>query len=256
MKFRFVWVGSDDDGSGRPCLREDADYTPRSGYEQRDGAMFRRERLQNRRLRFTQLANFMARIVADIVLDDGEQERREFGIEAELGRCKVAFPLSAAEFGRMNWVLRRLGPQAIVYPGQQQHARAAIQFFSRPTIKEPTLRLCLHLRDSAAGGSAQILGEAQPKHPGHRPQVKFEAHNPRRGRIFRGPYRRSEMRVVQKLKPASDLLYAKLYSSAGRIKRPMKLPLDDHLGSFSTQKGVTSDEEDSICSKSVKTFIR
>jgi len=30
----------------------------------------------------------------------------------------------------MLWVLRRLGPQAIVYPGQQQHVRAAIQYLS------------------------------------------------------------------------------------------------------------------------------
>ena len=134
MKFRLVWVGPDDDSGRQPRLREDAaslpDHTPRFGYEQRDGAMFRRERLQNGRLRFTQLTNFTARIVCDIVLDDGEQERREFGIEAELGGDKVSFPLSTAEFGNMNWVLRRLGPKAIVYPGQQQHARAAIQWFS------------------------------------------------------------------------------------------------------------------------------
>jgi hypothetical protein len=83
-------------------------------------------------LRFTQLTNFAARIVGDIVLDDGEQERREFSMEAEVGGCKIAFPLSTAEFGSMNWVLRRLGPKAIVYPGQQQHSRAAIQWFSGP----------------------------------------------------------------------------------------------------------------------------
>ena len=73
MKFQLVWIGSEDDGGGQP-RREDAhaDHTPRSGYEQRDGAMFRRERLQNGRLRFTQLSNFTARIVGDILLDDGD----------------------------------------------------------------------------------------------------------------------------------------------------------------------------------------
>lgn len=30
----------------------------------------------------------------------------------------------------MGWVLNKLGPQAIIYPGQQQHARAAIQWLS------------------------------------------------------------------------------------------------------------------------------
>jgi hypothetical protein len=38
----------------------------------------------------------------------------------------------------MNWVLRRLGPKAIVYPGQQQHARAAIQWFSGQVHQERT----------------------------------------------------------------------------------------------------------------------
>src|ERR1019366_5438673 len=117
MKFRLVWVGSDDDGGGPPRLREKtaapADYTPKSTYEQRDGVMLRRERLQNGRLRYTPLANFTARIVGDILRDDGEQERREFGMEADIGGCKVAFPISAVEFGRMNWVLRRLGPAGI-----------------------------------------------------------------------------------------------------------------------------------------------
>jgi hypothetical protein len=57
MKFRLVWVGSDDGGVGRPRLREDnaalADSAPRSGYEQRNSIMLRRERLQNGRLRYT-----------------------------------------------------------------------------------------------------------------------------------------------------------------------------------------------------------
>jgi hypothetical protein len=146
MKFRLVWMGSEDDGGGHSRPWEDTatlpDNTPRSGYEQRDGAMLRRERLQNGRLRYTPLANFTARIVVDILRDDGEQERREFGIEAELGGCKAAFSLSTSEFSRMNWVLRRLGPQAIIYPGQHQHARAAIQWFSGPIPQE---RILTHL---------------------------------------------------------------------------------------------------------------
>ena len=36
----------------------------------------------------------------------------------------------------MGWVLNRLGPQAIIYPGQQQHARAAIQWLSGPVRQE------------------------------------------------------------------------------------------------------------------------
>jgi hypothetical protein len=146
VKFRLVWIGSGDNKIEQPRPPENstglADVAPRSGYEQRNGVMFRRERLQNGHLRYTSLANFTASIVSDILRDDGEQERREFGIEAELRGCKVAFPLSASEFGRMNWVLHRLGPQAIVYPGQHQHARAAMQWFSGPIRQE---RILTHL---------------------------------------------------------------------------------------------------------------
>ena len=57
MKFRLVWMGSEDDRDKQPQLRRDsdaiADSTPRSGYEQRDGIMLRRERMQNGGLRCT-----------------------------------------------------------------------------------------------------------------------------------------------------------------------------------------------------------
>jgi hypothetical protein len=43
---------------------------------------------------------------------------------------RFAFVVTAAEFGRMSWVLDHLGPGAIIYPGQLQHARAAIQYVS------------------------------------------------------------------------------------------------------------------------------
>jgi hypothetical protein len=42
----------------------------------------------------------------------------------------------------MGWVLRQLGPEAIVYPGQQQHARAAIQWLSG---RIPQERIFIHL---------------------------------------------------------------------------------------------------------------
>jgi hypothetical protein len=87
-------------------------------------------------VRVTPLANFTARIARDVVLDDGAALRREFGLEVQLDGQKVTFTIPAAEFGRMGWVLQRLGPRAIIYPGQQQHARAAIQWFSREIQQE------------------------------------------------------------------------------------------------------------------------
>jgi hypothetical protein len=48
----------------------------------------------------------------------------------------LAFTIQAVEFGRMDWVLPNLGPLAIIYPGQQQHARAAIQALSGPICQQ------------------------------------------------------------------------------------------------------------------------
>jgi hypothetical protein len=94
------------------------------------------EQLQNGRWKSILIANFTARIVTDIIRDDGDEERRDFGVEAELGGRRLVFAVPAAEFGRMGWVLQKLGPQAIIYPGQQQHARTAIQELSGPIPQE------------------------------------------------------------------------------------------------------------------------
>jgi hypothetical protein len=89
------------------------------------------------------VANFTARIVRDIIVDDGaEGERRDFGVEAEVEGQRLTFTVAPAEFAGMGWVLKKLGPQAIIYPGQQQHARAAIQSLSRQIRQE---RVFVHL---------------------------------------------------------------------------------------------------------------
>lgn len=147
MKFRLVWVGSDDDPDANPPANPEAaviaDGQPGgTSYELRGAEMVRSERLNNGRRKIIPLANFKARIVCDLVFDDDDDSRREFGIEAELAGQRLSFTISAAEFGRMNWVVDKLGPQAILYPGRQQHARAAIQWFSG-TIRQE--RIYTHL---------------------------------------------------------------------------------------------------------------
>jgi hypothetical protein len=104
--------------------------------------MVRQLQLGNGRTKVTVIANFTARIVRDLVLDDDAEQGREFDVEAEWEGQRLSFRLSAAEFGRMSWVLNQLGPQAIVYPGQQQHARAAIQCLSGSIGQE---RIFTHL---------------------------------------------------------------------------------------------------------------
>jgi hypothetical protein len=104
--------------------------------------MVRVEQLKKGHGKSTSIANFTACIVSDIIRDDGEEESRDFGVEAEIGGRRLVFAVAAAEFGRMGWVLQKLGPQAVIYPGQQQHARAAIQMLSG-TIRQE--RVFAHL---------------------------------------------------------------------------------------------------------------
>ena len=99
--------------------------------------------------RYTPLTNFTARIARDTVLDDGEEGQREFALEASLRGETLSFRVPAVEFGRMNWVLRRLGSQAIVYPDKLQHARAAIQAISHGIQQE---RIFAHLGWRKQGG--------------------------------------------------------------------------------------------------------
>jgi hypothetical protein len=133
MNFRLVWMGPDDEPrrhSAKPAGAAMASGSPQWLYEQRGAQMVRREQLEDGRVKVSPLANFVARIVRDIQWDDDVEQHREFGLEAELEGQKFTFSVPAAEFSRMGWVLGELGPQAIVYPGQQQHARAAIQSLS------------------------------------------------------------------------------------------------------------------------------
>jgi hypothetical protein len=78
------------------------------------------------------LTNFTARIVADVIHDDGQERHRHFGLEARLKNRIRKFEVPAPQFGPMHWVEDQLGPQAIVYPGYnaREHAKVAIQSLS------------------------------------------------------------------------------------------------------------------------------
>jgi hypothetical protein len=85
------------------------------------------------------LTNFCARIVAEVVEDDGTEEpTRHYEIEATRCGKPYRFQTSAAGFEAMNWA-REMGAAAVVFPGigTRDHARTAIQLLSG----EPALRL-------------------------------------------------------------------------------------------------------------------
>jgi hypothetical protein len=68
------------------------------------------------------LANFRARIVADITRDDGVETMRCYEIAATLGERSFRFEVLAARFNSMAWVHEHLGANAIVATGQGMQA--------------------------------------------------------------------------------------------------------------------------------------
>jgi hypothetical protein len=80
----------------------------------------------------TQLTNFVAEIVSDVVEDDGAEERHTFEIEVCSGGRVRRFEVPAASFASMGWVARHLGASSFVYPGwgYEKHAAVAIQSLS------------------------------------------------------------------------------------------------------------------------------
>jgi len=78
------------------------------------------------------LTNFTARIVADVIEDDGAETRHHFEIEGRKNGRVARFSVPASSFASMNWVGDHLGAGALVFAGigLRDHARAAIQILS------------------------------------------------------------------------------------------------------------------------------
>lgn len=78
------------------------------------------------------LTNFSAKIIGDILLDDGIEQTRHIEIEARFGTRERRFKITSAQFATMNWPAEHLGAGAAVRPGQgaKDRARYAIQVLS------------------------------------------------------------------------------------------------------------------------------
>ena len=148
MKFRIVFAGPDDQiPRVEPKRAEISESAPRR-YDKEGDGMVRYDRTRGGETRTTRLANFTAQIVRDLVVDE-DRDHRQFEIHAKLAGHAQRILISANAFQRMHWVLDRLGPGAIVYPGQQQHLRAAIQALSGSIVQE---RIFSHLGWRKLGG--------------------------------------------------------------------------------------------------------
>ena len=79
------------------------------------------------------LSNFSARIVYEIIRDDGVETTHSYVIEAEQrGLPNRTVEVAASEYAGMTWVARELGASSIIVAGfsQKDHLRVAIQVLS------------------------------------------------------------------------------------------------------------------------------
>jgi hypothetical protein len=89
------------------------------------------------------LTNFTARIVGQVLEDDGAETRRLLEIEARLHGRESRCAVSPSELAVMTWPIQHLGPEAVVHAGfgVKDHTRAAIQLLSGPA---PERRVFTH----------------------------------------------------------------------------------------------------------------
>ncbi|HEX4613274.1 MAG TPA: hypothetical protein VH092_34120, partial [Urbifossiella sp.] len=67
----------------------------------------------------TKLANFNARIVSEVVTDDGAEQTRELLVEAlHPSHHPVIVPVPVEKFAALDWVVEQLGPRFIIHAGK------------------------------------------------------------------------------------------------------------------------------------------
>ena len=90
------------------------------------------------------LANFSATIAAEVVEDDGAEERRSFDLAANVRGRRRTVRVPGSQFASMAWVVEELGAGAILEPGPgvKDRVRHAVQALSGTV---PTRRVFTHL---------------------------------------------------------------------------------------------------------------
>jgi hypothetical protein len=78
------------------------------------------------------LANFAARIVSQVIVDDGVERTTRFKVRWRHRSAGGTFEIPAREFAALNWPIQEIGATAIIAAGSatRDHLRAAIQHLS------------------------------------------------------------------------------------------------------------------------------
>jgi hypothetical protein len=110
--------------------------TPDQSYFVSDDGLFLRKPTKDGEI-IMQLTNFGARIVEDILTDDGVETHRNFKIGAVLNGRAMTATVPAHDFPALGWVYDLLGPRAVMYAGLgiKDHTRTAIQLLSTKIAK-------------------------------------------------------------------------------------------------------------------------
>jgi hypothetical protein len=132
-----AWLGATADvASDAPTADRAGDGSPGMNYGEKDGRLYWFKQTRDGATPVL-LANFTARIVADVVTDDGADVRRAWEIEARQGERTARGTVPVERFAGMGWAVDLLGARAVVSAGNstRDHARAAIQHLSSGTVE-------------------------------------------------------------------------------------------------------------------------
>ena len=120
--------------SGKADEDDEDDDDEEEGYQLRPDGFYLRRRVKGG-ITSQRLTNWTARIVADLLEDDGRETRRTFEVEASVeGGAPVTFEVEARDFDALGWRAEHLGARAVVYPGglATQHTTTAIRELGAP----------------------------------------------------------------------------------------------------------------------------
>jgi hypothetical protein len=145
-------VGVDDyiaAGHGLPDLvkLESFEEAPRPSLRERSADVYRQENSRVLWMKQTRdgeapvlLCNFVARVIEDILKDNGHETSRVFKIEGKLasGHPLPTIEVPASQFAALNWVLGEWGLRATIAAGQtyKDRLREAIQLMSEGAVQK------------------------------------------------------------------------------------------------------------------------
>jgi hypothetical protein len=125
----------------RPTMPAKGEEPP--PYHEQSGCIHRNVQTKEGPVRAA-LCNFSARIVEDVVHDDGAEQTRHLAMQGSLadGSALPRAEVPASDFARMDWIIPAWGTRAVVYAGQgtRDHLRAALQLLSGDVPRRTVFR--------------------------------------------------------------------------------------------------------------------